>query len=131
MASVFKKDPAFENIPSIKAKTLRINLNPDIYGTFAEIGGHNLLEPAALSRPVIVGPHTFNAPDIAAQLVDAGAAVQLEDDRAVGAALVKWFGDPELVAGMGRAGLHSVQSGQGAVDRTLALIESVFTEAAG
>jgi hypothetical protein len=38
MASVFKKDPTFENIPSIKAKTLRINLNPDIYGTFAEIG---------------------------------------------------------------------------------------------
>ncbi|WP_411030891.1 TonB-dependent receptor [Spongiimicrobium sp. 3-5] len=38
MASVLKKDTAFENIPSIKAKTLRINLNPDIYGTFAEIG---------------------------------------------------------------------------------------------
>ncbi len=38
MASVLKKDIAFENIPSIKAKTLRINLNPDIYGTFAEIG---------------------------------------------------------------------------------------------
>lgn len=38
MASVLKKDPAFENVPSIKAKTLRINLNPDIYGTFAEIG---------------------------------------------------------------------------------------------
>ncbi|MCE2612027.1 TonB-dependent receptor [Flavobacteriaceae bacterium D16] len=38
MASVFKRDPAFENIPSTKAKTLRINLNPDIYGSFAEIG---------------------------------------------------------------------------------------------
>jgi len=38
MASVLKRDTAFENIPSIKAKTLRINLNPDIYGTFAEIG---------------------------------------------------------------------------------------------
>lgn len=38
MASVLNKDTAFENIPSIKAKTLRINLNPDIYGTFAEIG---------------------------------------------------------------------------------------------
>jgi hypothetical protein len=37
MASVLK-DSVFENIPSIKAKTLRINLNPDIYGTFAEIG---------------------------------------------------------------------------------------------
>ncbi|WP_273567051.1 TonB-dependent receptor [Maribacter halichondriae] len=38
MASVLKRDTAFENIPSIKSKTLRINLNPDIYGTFAEIG---------------------------------------------------------------------------------------------
>lgn len=38
MASVLKRDTSFENIPSIKAKTLRINLNPDIYGTFAEIG---------------------------------------------------------------------------------------------
>ncbi len=38
MSSVFKRESAFENIPSIKAKTLRINLNPDIYGTFAEIG---------------------------------------------------------------------------------------------
>ena len=38
MASVLKRDSVFENIPSIKTKTLRINLNPDIYGTFAEIG---------------------------------------------------------------------------------------------
>ncbi len=38
MASVLKRGTAFENIPSTKAKTLRINLNPDIYGTFAEIG---------------------------------------------------------------------------------------------
>ena len=38
MPTVPSKENAFENIPSIKAKTLRINLNRDIYGTFAEIG---------------------------------------------------------------------------------------------
>ncbi|MDC6363470.1 MULTISPECIES: TonB-dependent receptor [Flavobacteriaceae] len=38
MPTVLSKEDAFENIPSIKAKTLRINLNPNIYGTFAEIG---------------------------------------------------------------------------------------------
>ncbi len=38
MAPLNNKVSGFENIPSIKAKTLRINLNPDIYGTFAEIG---------------------------------------------------------------------------------------------
>ncbi|TMU56335.1 TonB-dependent receptor [Flagellimonas algicola] len=38
MSTVKTSMNAFENIPSIKAKTLRINLNPNIYGTFAEIG---------------------------------------------------------------------------------------------
>ncbi|MCL6273516.1 TonB-dependent receptor [Muricauda sp. 2012CJ35-5] len=38
MSTVKSTENAFENIPSIKAKTLRINLNPNIYGTFAEIG---------------------------------------------------------------------------------------------
>ena len=38
MGNLLNKDNMFENIPSIKAKTLRINLHPDIYGTFAEIG---------------------------------------------------------------------------------------------
>lgn len=34
----YKGDTVFENIPSLKDKALRINLNADIYGTFAEIG---------------------------------------------------------------------------------------------
>lgn len=38
MTLVLKGDKEFENIPSLKAKALRINLNEDIYGTFAEIG---------------------------------------------------------------------------------------------
>jgi len=35
---ILKGDREFENIPSIKDKALRINLNENIYGTFAEIG---------------------------------------------------------------------------------------------
>ncbi|WP_298511537.1 TonB-dependent receptor [uncultured Kordia sp.] len=38
MAIVYKGDKVIENVPSIKAKALRINLNNQIYGTFAEIG---------------------------------------------------------------------------------------------
>ena len=34
----YRGDKEFENIPSLKDKALRINLNADIYGTFAEIG---------------------------------------------------------------------------------------------
>ncbi|MCX2681695.1 TonB-dependent receptor [Galbibacter sp. EGI 63066] len=38
MTLILKGDKNFENIPSLKSKALRINLNEDIYGTFAEIG---------------------------------------------------------------------------------------------
>ena len=38
MTLVLKGDKEFETVPSLKAKALRINLNEDIYGTFAEIG---------------------------------------------------------------------------------------------
>ncbi|WP_224482927.1 TonB-dependent receptor [Robertkochia aurantiaca] len=38
MPVVVKGDKNFENVPSLKAKALRINLNENIYGTFAEIG---------------------------------------------------------------------------------------------
>ena len=38
MAVTIEGDKEFENIPSIKSKALRINLNQNIYGTFAEIG---------------------------------------------------------------------------------------------
>jgi len=38
MSVILKGDKEIENIPSIKRKALRINLNENIYGTFAEIG---------------------------------------------------------------------------------------------
>src|SRR5690606_12759440 len=33
-------------------------------GTLVAVGGHNLLEPAALALPVVTGPHLFNTQDI-------------------------------------------------------------------
>jgi len=38
MAISLKGDQKISTIPATKSKALRINLNTDIYGTFAEIG---------------------------------------------------------------------------------------------
>ena len=38
MAIILKGDKEIETVPSIKTKTLQVNLNENIYGTFAEIG---------------------------------------------------------------------------------------------
>lgn len=100
-------------------------------GSLEPIGGHNVLEPAALARPVLVGPHTFNFADITRQLVEAGAARQVADEAALEAALRTLLEEPETRDRMGRAGAKLVKSGQGAVARTLSLIEASFTREAG
>ncbi len=57
-------------------------------GSFAPLGGQNLIEAAACGCPVVMGPHTFNFADAAELAVEAGAAFRVEDEaRAVQAAL--------------------------------------------
>ena len=48
-------------------------------GSLVANGGHNLLEPAALGKPVLSGPHLFNFLEIAAQLREAGALSEVEN----------------------------------------------------
>ncbi len=48
-------------------------------GSLVPIGGHNLLEPAALSVPVLVGPHTFNFEEITRSLIEQGGAERVPD----------------------------------------------------
>jgi len=98
-------------------------------GSLEAVGGHNVLEPAALAKPVICGPHTANFADITQQLLDCGAAVRVADAEELEQSVRRLFAQPELRDRMGRAGQALVKSGQGAVARTLAVIEDVLTAA--
>ncbi|MFC1689207.1 lipid IV(A) 3-deoxy-D-manno-octulosonic acid transferase [Pseudomonadota bacterium] len=100
-------------------------------GSIDKIGGQNVLEPAALGKPVIVGPHTFNFKEITGLLIDQDAALQVNDATELEQAARRLFSDPELRDQMGRAGIELVKSGQGALARTLVVIENVLTEATG
>jgi 3-deoxy-D-manno-octulosonic-acid transferase len=51
-------------------------------GSWAPLGGQNLIEPAACGRIVVMGPHTFNFADAAALAERAGAARRAENLRA-------------------------------------------------
>jgi 3-deoxy-D-manno-octulosonic-acid transferase len=48
-------------------------------GSFAKLGGQNLIEAAACGCPVIMGPHTFNFAEAAELALAAGAAVRVKD----------------------------------------------------
>jgi len=57
-------------------------------GSFAPLGGQNLIEAAACGCPVVMGPHTFNFADAADLAAQAGAALRVADEaQAVAAAL--------------------------------------------
>jgi 3-deoxy-D-manno-octulosonic-acid transferase len=57
-------------------------------GSFAPLGGHNLIEAAACGCPLVLGPHTFNFADAAERAVEAGGAVRAQGmAEAVGTAL--------------------------------------------
>jgi 3-deoxy-D-manno-octulosonic-acid transferase len=48
-------------------------------GSFAPLGGHNLIEAAACACPVILGPHTYNFAEAAELSIQAGAALRVPD----------------------------------------------------
>jgi 3-deoxy-D-manno-octulosonic-acid transferase len=100
-------------------------------GSLVPIGGHNILEPAALGVPVVVGPKTFNFLDITASLLEASAAVQIDDGSALGAVVNRFLADPALRERTGRAGRAAFEREQGGVTRTVSIIERELQASSG
>ncbi|MEB0044877.1 MULTISPECIES: lipid IV(A) 3-deoxy-D-manno-octulosonic acid transferase [unclassified Pseudomonas] len=88
-------------------------------GSLVPNGGHNLLEPAALAKPVLSGPHVFNFLEIAAQLRNAGALVEVEDAESLAVAVQRLFELPRDAQRMAEAGLKVMRANQGALQRLL------------
>jgi 3-deoxy-D-manno-octulosonic-acid transferase len=98
-------------------------------GTLADIGGHNLLEPAALGKPVLFGPNTANVKETATRLLETGAAHQVLTVEDLRREVDQLFRHPATRDRMGQAGLRLVEQGRGALARTLEVLEEVRREA--
>lgn len=88
-------------------------------GSLVANGGHNLLEPAALAKPVISGSHLFNFLDIAAQLREAGALAEVDDAEGLAVEVQRLFELPRDAQRMADAGLAVMRRNQGALQRLL------------
>lgn len=100
-----------------------------VAGSLVPVGGHNVLEPAALSKPVLVGPYTFNFEEITRSLIDAGGARRIASSRELGATVLELLRNPGELARMGAAA-HAVCSRErGAARRTMVLIGRIFARA--
>ena len=88
-------------------------------GSLVANGGHNLLEPAALGKPVLSGPHLFNFLDIAAQLREAGALSEVENAMQLADKVAALLNEPSEMQRMSQAGLSVLKANQGALQRLL------------
>ncbi|HSV78421.1 MAG TPA: 3-deoxy-D-manno-octulosonic acid transferase [Ramlibacter sp.] len=87
-------------------------------GSFAPLGGQNLIEAAACGCPVVMGPHTFNFSEASELALQAGAARRvgsMEEGVREAVALAR---DPQALAAVAQAGERFAAAHRGAADRT-------------
>ncbi|MCK6371134.1 MAG: glycosyltransferase, partial [Gammaproteobacteria bacterium] len=100
-------------------------------GSLVPIGGHNLLEPAALGLPSLTGRYNFNAPDIAELLTAEGATIVVQDASHIAAEILRLLDDPAERARRGALARELLANNRGAVDRLLALVEPLIDKRPG
>ena len=91
-------------------------------GSLVPRGGHNVMEPAALARPVLFGPHMENFSSAALALTEAGAGFAARNAEELAALVLRLSTDPvarRVASAMAR---KVVEMNRGAMDRTIALI---------
>jgi 3-deoxy-D-manno-octulosonic-acid transferase len=87
-------------------------------GSFAPLGGQNLIEAAACGCPVFMGPHTFNFDEAASLALEAGAAGRCRDLPEAVAAALALAQQPGRQQAMARAASRFAKAHRGAAART-------------
>ena len=91
-------------------------------GSFVKTGGHNILEPASLEKPVFFGPHMFNFRDIAELFIRNNAARMVQNEKELSAQIAEFLRFPDKAAALGKAAGSLVTRNQGATRRNAELI---------
>ena len=93
-----------------------------IGGSLQPLGGQNLIEAAALGKPVLIGQHTFNFAQVTEDALAAGGALRVADAADLMAQAGRLLSDDIARNAMGHAGLAFANQHRGATARTIALL---------
>jgi len=89
-------------------------------------GGHNVLEPAAMAKPVLFGPYMENFAEEAELLLDADGAARVEDEAGLLGELRNLLSDPDRRRKMGVRAREAIASKRGATEKTLDILKEVI-----
>ena len=94
-------------------------------GSLIERGGHNPLEPAVLSKPVLMGPYVYNFHQIVNTMEQELALQVVSGAEELQQALAELLDHPEHARAMGIRGQNCIRANRGALDQQLALVKQL------
>lgn len=95
-------------------------------GSFISLGGHNMLEPAALKKPVLSGPNVINFLVISDKLIKANAMEIVSDENALAVKVECLFQNVTLRETMGQNGFAVIEQNRGALTRQFEQISQLL-----
>ncbi len=97
-------------------------------GSITQRGGQNMIEPSALGKPILMGPHVWNFAQIAGELLEVGAAATVHDMEELADQASRLLSDSDLSKQMGEAGQAVVVRHQGAVAKSLDALDTLIPD---
>jgi 3-deoxy-D-manno-octulosonic-acid transferase len=95
-------------------------------GSFIPRGGHNMLEPGALSKPILTGPYLFNFAEISELFFSAHAMLKVEDAQSLAARLIYWMQHADERLQTGQCALQVVAANRGALHKQIECVRAVI-----
>lgn len=96
-------------------------------GSLIKKGGHNILEPASLGKPVIFGPYMFNFRDIADLFLTNKAAVLINNQEELNSKIRELLNNPTDAAGLSQRAKELISKNSGSTKRNLDLITGIYS----
>ena len=95
-------------------------------GSLVPIGGHNLLEPASLSKPIITGKYTFKQEEMVELLKENEGVIQIENETHLKETFLELLSSPDKRRKLGENAKKVVLANQGATRKNLGVIEKIL-----
>lgn len=88
-------------------------------GSLVKVGGHNLLEPAAMKKPVIFSRYMFNFKEISEALISSGGGIMVKDKGELQAQLDALLSDQERARHLGECAFRVIEANSGSAKKTI------------
>jgi 3-deoxy-D-manno-octulosonic-acid transferase len=97
-------------------------------GSLVKVGGHNLLEPAAMKKPVIFSRYMFNFKEISEALISAGGGILVKDKDELQLKAEKLLSDKDYAWQIGSKAFAVIEANSGATSRTIDAVSKLIRE---